>query len=56
MVLKLERFSHLLGRSFGLGSPIGLRYLSNKNIVEPVTMDVSPLHIFGFSYGKKGEW
>ena len=28
MVLKLERFSHLLGRFFGLGSPIGLEYLS----------------------------
>ena len=28
MVLKLERFSHLLGQSFGLGSPIGLKALS----------------------------
>ena len=56
MVLKLKRFSHLLDRSFGLGSRIGLRYLSNKNIVEPVTMDVSPLKIFAFSYGTKGEW
>ena len=28
MVLKLERFSHLSGRPFALGSPIGLGYLS----------------------------
>ena len=28
VVLKLERFSHLSDRSFGLGFPIGLRYLS----------------------------
>ena len=28
MVLKLERFSHLSGRSFGLGSPIELEILS----------------------------
>ena len=28
MVLKLERFSNLSGRSFGLGSPIGLEALS----------------------------
>ena len=28
MVLKLERFFHLLGRSFGLSSPIGLKVLS----------------------------
>ena len=27
-VIQLERFSHLLGRSFGLSSPIGLVYLS----------------------------
>ena len=27
MVLKLERFFHLSGQSFGLGSLIGLRYL-----------------------------
>ena len=27
MVLKIERFSHLSNRSFGLGSPIGLGYL-----------------------------
>ena len=30
MVLKLERFSHLLDRSFGLSSFIGLRYLSKS--------------------------
>ena len=28
VVLKLERFSHLSGRSFGLGSPIKLEVLS----------------------------
>ena len=28
VVLKLERFSHLSGWSFGLGSSIGLGYLS----------------------------
>ena len=28
MVLKLDGFSHLLDRSFGVGSPIGLGYLS----------------------------
>ena len=28
VVVKLERFSHLSGRSFGLSSPIGLGYLS----------------------------
>ena len=28
VVLKLERFSHLVGRSFGLGSLIGLEALS----------------------------
>ena len=28
VVLKLERFSHLLDRSFGLDSPIGLEALS----------------------------
>ena len=28
MVLKLERFSHLSGRSFGLGFSIGLEVLS----------------------------
>ena len=28
VVLNLERFSHLLGWSFGLGSPIGLEVLS----------------------------
>ena len=28
MVLKLERFSHLSNRSFGLDSSIGLGYLS----------------------------
>ena len=28
MVLKFDEFSHLLGRSFGLGSSIGLGYLS----------------------------
>ena len=27
MVLKLERFSHISGQSFGLGSLIGFRYL-----------------------------
>ena len=56
MVLKVERFSHLLDQSFGLGSPIRLRDLSDGNIVESVTMDVTPLNIFGISYGKKGEW
>ena len=30
VVLKLERFSHLSGRSFGLGSPIGLDALSDS--------------------------
>ena len=29
VVLKLERFSHLSGRFFGLGSPIRLEALSN---------------------------
>ena len=29
MILKLERFSHLSDWSFGLGSLIGLRYLSS---------------------------
>ena len=29
VLLKLERFSHLLGQSFVLGSPIGLEDLSN---------------------------
>ena len=28
VVLKLERFSHILSRSFRFDSPIGLRYLS----------------------------
>ena len=28
MIFKLEKFFHLLGRSFGLGSPIGLKVLS----------------------------
>ena len=28
MILKLERLSHILGRSFGFGSPIGLEALS----------------------------
>ena len=28
VVLKLERFSHLSGRSFGLGSPIGFEAIS----------------------------
>ena len=31
VVLKLERFSHLSGQSFGLGSPIGLEALSNSS-------------------------
>ena len=56
MVLKVERFSHLLGQFFGLGSYIGLRYLYDSNIVEQVTMDISPLNLFRISYGKEGEW
>ena len=28
VILKLERFFHILGRSFGLGSPIRLEALS----------------------------
>ena len=32
MVLKFERFSHLLGRSFGVGSPIGLEVLSEGHV------------------------
>ena len=28
VVIKLEKFFHLSGRSFGLGSPIGLEVLS----------------------------
>ena len=30
VVIKLERFSYLSSRSFGLGSPIGLGYLLTK--------------------------
>ena len=33
VILKLERFSHLSDRSFGLGSLIGLRYLSNYQVM-----------------------
>ena len=29
MVRKIKKFSHLLGRSFGFGSPIGLEALSS---------------------------
>ena len=32
VILKLEKFSHLLGRSFGLGSLIGLEALSNGKL------------------------
>ena len=30
VLLKLERFSHLSGLSFGFGTPIGLEYLSQN--------------------------
>ena len=36
MVIKLERYSHLSDRSFGLGSRIGIEYLRKKKKIQNI--------------------
>ena len=44
MILKIERFSHLSGRSFGLGSPIGFGYLSSQFEISIDMTDISRIY------------